>query len=240
MPIETQKAFPNEHDNINLLWANLLVEELIRHGIKDFCIAPGSRSTPLTLAVASHPKATSHVHFDERGLGFLGLGLSQASLKPVVIITTSGTAVANLYPAMIEAKQSNIPLIILSADRPPELIGCSANQAIDQYKIFADYPVFFSQIPSPTTSIKSNFLLTTLNQGLFQQKMTNGPIHFNLSFAEPFYPKTKKINYETYLSSLKNWLTSNDPFTLYAEPSPLTLASKVDLMASRISCSRAH
>ena len=210
-----QYTFPQTHHNINLLWSNLLVEELTRHGITDFCLAPGSRSTPLTLAAVNHPLANTHVHFDERGLGFLALGLSQATKKPTVIITTSGTAVANLYPAVIEAKQSQLPLIILSADRPPELINCTANQAIDQHKIFADYPVYFQQLPSPTESIKSNFLLTSLNQGLFQQQINQGPIHFNMAIPEPFYPTEEIINFKTYLSSLKNWNTQNTPFTHY-------------------------
>lgn len=213
--VDHQYTFPHQHHNINLLWSSLFIEELTRYGISDFCIAPGSRSTPLTLAVANHPKAITHVHFDERGLGFLALGLSQASSKPVVIITTSGTAVANLYPAVIEAKQSHIPLIIISADRPPELINCAANQAIDQHKIFADYPVFFAQIPTPTESIKSNYLLTTLNQGLFQQHIDKGPIHFNMAIAEPFYPEHKTINFKNYLSSLKGWDSHHRLYTTY-------------------------
>ncbi|MFT7423836.1 MAG: 2-succinyl-5-enolpyruvyl-6-hydroxy-3-cyclohexene-1-carboxylate synthase, partial [Psychromonas sp.] len=119
-------SFAHEFSNINLLWASLFIEELVRNGISDFCIAPGSRSTPLTLAADQHKEAHTHVHFDERGLGFFALGLSLFSRKPVVIITTSGTAVANLYPAVIEAKLSAIPLIVLSADRPVELIDCGA------------------------------------------------------------------------------------------------------------------
>ena len=140
-------SFAHKFSNINLLWASLLIEELVRNGISDFCIAPGSRSTPLTLAVAAHKQANAHVHFDERGLGFFALGLSLFSHQPVVIITTSGTAVANLYPAVIEAKQAAIPLIVLSADRPVELLDCGANQAIDQCRIFSHYPVFFCANP---------------------------------------------------------------------------------------------
>ena len=75
--VEKHSTFTHKHHNINLLWASLFIEELVRHGINDFCIAPGSRSTPLTLAAAKHPNAKTHVHFDERGLGFLALGLSK-------------------------------------------------------------------------------------------------------------------------------------------------------------------
>lgn len=208
-------AFTQRAANINLLWASLFIEELVRNNIRDFCIAPGSRSTPLTLAVAKRQDVHTHLHFDERGLGFFALGISLASRKPVVIITTSGTAVANLYPAVIEARQSGVPLIILSADRPPELINCGANQAIDQHAIFAGYPVFFRQLPSPTLQIKPNYLLTTINQGLIKQKNSPAPIHFNLAFPEPLYPQQESIDYQEYLAPLKQWLTTNITFTHY-------------------------
>lgn len=234
--LDKQNSFPLSHHNIHLLWASLFIEELVRHGITHFCIAPGSRSTPLTLAVANHSKTTAHVHFDERGLGFLALGISQSIQQPVVIITTSGTAVANLYPAVIEAKQSHIPLIVLSADRPPELIDCSANQAINQYKIFADYPVFFSQIPNPSESIDSRFLLTTLNQGLFQQKINQGPIHFNMAFSEPFYPVAEKVDFHLYLKTLSRWLTTQDVFTTYDNnfSSTVMTSNQIDLNARKV------
>ncbi|MCG6200134.1 2-succinyl-5-enolpyruvyl-6-hydroxy-3-cyclohexene-1-carboxylic-acid synthase [Psychromonas antarctica] len=213
----SNSTFMHTSANINLLWASLLIEELVRHNICDFCIAPGSRSTPLTLAAASHKAVNTHVHFDERGLGFFALGLSLSSQKPVVVITTSGTAVANLYPAVIEARQSAIPLIILSADRPPELLHCGANQAIDQYAIFSHYPVFFRQIPSPTLQIKPNYLLTTINQGLVKQQNSPAPIHFNVAFAEPLYPQETQLNYQQYLSPLKKWLTNRHPFSHYLQ-----------------------
>lgn len=233
--LDAQYSFPHDHHNINLLWASLFIEELVRHGVEDFCIAPGSRSTPLTLAVAHHVKAKPHIHFDERGLGFLALGLSQASFKPVVVITTSGTAVANLYPAVIEAKQSHIPLIIISADRPTELINCAANQAINQVNIFADYPVFFSHLPSPSASINSNFLLTTIDQGLFQQQINQGPIHFNIAFSEPFYPQGETLNFKNYLASLKGWDQHHSPFTDYQQINQLVVnENKLDLAAQKI------
>jgi len=236
-------SFADEFSNINLLWASLFIEELVRNGISDFCIAPGSRSTPLTLAAAGHKEVNTHVHFDERGLGFFALGLSLFSRKPVVIITTSGTAVANLYPAVIEAKQSAIPLIVLSADRPAELIDCGANQAIDQCRIFSHYPVFFAQIPSATTQIKPNYLLTTINQGLQQQLQTPAPIHFNIAFSEPLYPQTATLNYQAYLQPLKAWLTDKQPFSRYFQKSESfpavadTILSdkKVVVIAGRIS-----
>ena len=214
--MSAETAFPSSSGNINLLWAALLIEELIRNDISDFCIAPGSRSTPLTLAIANHQQAKAHIHFDERGLGFLALGLAQASQKPVVIVTTSGTAVANLYPAVIEARQSGVPLIVISADRPSELLNCGANQAIEQHAIFANYPVFFTQIVQASTEIKANYLLTTIDHGLYMQCNQPGPIHFNIAFTEPLYPTKKAVDYKDYLASLKRWMVTNTPFTEYA------------------------
>tara|TARA_R110001583_G_scaffold58638_3_gene174591 strand:- start:212 stop:1963 length:1752 start_codon:yes stop_codon:yes gene_type:complete len=224
--------FPYTASNINLLWSSVLIEELIRHNITDFCLAPGSRSTPLTLAVANHQRAKTHVHFDERGLGFLALGISQASQKPVVIITTSGTAVANLYPAVIEARQSAIPLIIISADRPLALIDCGANQAIDQQYIFANYPIFFSQLAQPSTEITANYLLTTIGHALNKQQNHLGPIHFNIPFAEPLYPTSETVDFQNYLSSLKKWPNNNLPFTQFIKAENTSLASSTFLVAS--------
>jgi len=102
--------------NLNQLWANLLVEELIRGGIDYFCLAPGSRCAPLTTAIASSSRARSILHFDERGAAFHALGYGRATGRPAVMITTSGTAVANVWPAVIEASEDRIPLIVLTAD----------------------------------------------------------------------------------------------------------------------------
>lgn len=230
----SQTVFPSTHSNINLLWSALFIEELIRHGITEFCIAPGSRSTPLTLAIANHSKAKIHTHFDERGLGFLAVGLSQASRNPVVIVTTSGTAVANLYPAVIEARQSNLPLIILSSDRPAELLNCGANQAIEQHSLFANYPIFFAQIVQPTVEIKANYLLTTIDHGLNLQRGQPAPIHFNLAFAEPLYPDGEMIDYHHYLSSLKNWRSNSRSFTQYINSQTKSIPECNDLTGKKI------
>ncbi len=232
--MKERQAFSPIASNINLLWASLFIEELIRHDITDFCIAPGSRSTPLTLAVVNHKKANTHLHFDERGLGFLALGLSQASQKPVVIITTSGTAVANLYPAVIEARQSSIPLIIISADRPAALINCGANQAIEQQGIFANYPLFFAQIVQPSTEVNPNYLLTTIDDGLNKQQQKAAPIHFNIAFAEPLYPTEQTHDYQQYLSSLKRWQENALPFTQFVNSQNSSLPTCNELNDKKI------
>lgn len=127
-PVKPIHALPN----INLAWASLLVEECCRQGVNVFCVAPGSRSSPLALAVIAHPRAQLNVCIDERSLGFWAVGYGRATGRPAVVITSSGTAVANLLPACVEASQSNVPMLMVTADRPTELRDTGANQTIDQ------------------------------------------------------------------------------------------------------------
>lgn len=208
--------------DMNLLWGQLILEELARLGVKHVCMAPGSRSTPLTLAAASQTQLTRHIHFDERGLGFMALGLAKASNAPVAIITTSGTAVANLYPAIVEAWLTHVPLIILSGDRPNELIDCGANQAIVQPAIFAGYAKQLN-LPTPDIAYPANALLTTIDHAIANQHQ---PVHINCMYREPLYPselvtlahvkKTASVTTATYLAPLNAWFDNNKPLTRYA------------------------
>lgn len=173
-------------------YAITLVESLVKQGITDFCIAPGSRSTPLTLAVAAHPSALSHTHFDERGLGFYALGLAKVWQKPVAIIVTSGTAVANLFPAVIEAHYSHIPLLILSADRPVELLDTGANQAIDQTHFFGRYVRWFFSLHAEVQA--PEVVHSTASQAIQAcMGIPKGPVHLNVAFRDPLFP-TQTIN----------------------------------------------
>lgn len=159
-----------------------LIDQLICQGVQDFCLAPGSRSTPLISAVANHPKARNHIHFDERGLSFYALGCAKASKSPVVIIVTSGTAVGNLLPAVMEAKHDCIPLILLTADRPPELRDCGANQTCNQVNIFGSYVNWQLDLPCPDDSFSTKSLSTTVAQAIY---CAQGPVHLNCMFREP-------------------------------------------------------
>ncbi len=198
---------------LNLLWGSLILEELARLGVQHVCMAPGSRSTPLTLAAAKQSKLKQHLHFDERGLGFMALGLAKASQAPVAIITTSGTAVANLYPAIVEAWLTHVPLIVLSGDRPPELLDCGANQAIVQPAIFANYAKQVN-LPTPDMSIAPEMLLTTLDNAVSNQIQ---PVHINCMYREPLYPNSMSSNFSDYLSSLGNWQHTTTPYCQYAK-----------------------
>ncbi|MFM4939016.1 2-succinyl-5-enolpyruvyl-6-hydroxy-3-cyclohexene-1-carboxylic-acid synthase [Aeromonas enteropelogenes] len=206
-------VFPTQHATFNHVWSSLLLEELYRLGVRDIALAPGSRSAPLTMAAAAHSGFRRHLHFDERGLGFMALGLAKGSNRPVAVIMTSGTAVANLWPAVAEAQLTGVPLIILSADRPHELIDNGANQAIDQQGIFGHYPVFQQSLPSPTPTIPAAFVLSSVDQALAQQARTPGVVHINCMYPEPLYPGDQYQDFAAYLAPLGDWLTLDRPWS---------------------------
>lgn len=135
-----------------------------------------------------HPLAKTHIHYDERGLGFLALGIAKAKNDLVAILTTSGSALGNLYPAVMEAKMSRIPLVIITADRPTELHNCGANQTVDQVHFFGNYVSSFVELPTAEESISLNYIRSTLDYTLHQAKRDLLPIHLNIKQREPFLP----------------------------------------------------
>ncbi len=193
----------------NRRWAGVLLESLTRHGVHHICIAPGSRSTPLTLEAAANPRLVCHTHFDERGLGHLALGLAKASGEPVAVIVTSGTAVANLYPALIEAGLTGERLILLTADRPPELIDCGANQAIRQTGMFSSHPAQALNLPRPTPDIPAAWLASALDNAVDQLEF--GALHVNCPFAEPLYGGDEKA-FTEWSDALGDWWQSDKPW----------------------------
>ena len=156
----------NQAAHLNHLWATLLIEELVRSGVDTFCIAPGSRSTPLVVAVAQNGRARSIVHYDERGAAFHALGYGRATGTPAAVITTSGSALANVWPAVVEASLERVPLLVLSGDRPPELQDAGANQTMDQVKFFGAYAEWSATLPCPSASIDLAVVLTTADQAV--------------------------------------------------------------------------
>ncbi len=212
-----------------------MVEELVRNGVDYFCISPGSRSSPLSMAVGFNVKASSHVHFDERGTAFHALGYVAATKKPCVLISTSGTAVANMLPAVIEASKKKIPLIILTADRPPEERMTGANQVIDQVKIFGEYVRWHFDIPCPTEEIKPEFILTTINQAIFRARSNPpGPVHLNCMFREPLAPTKSNLNLEHYIRSIKRWLDDDKVYTQYVAPEPTIATNDIEPIVEKI------
>jgi 2-succinyl-5-enolpyruvyl-6-hydroxy-3-cyclohexene-1-carboxylic-acid synthase len=205
----------------NRVWSKVLLETLVRQGVQHFCIAPGSRSTPLTLeavALQNASKARCYAHFDERGLGFFALGIAKSVQQPVAVIVTSGTATAELYPAIIEARQSGVNLIVLTADRPPELWECGANQAILQQNMFADYPVAAINLPKPATDYAAQWLIATVEQACFKQRQCPGVVHINVPFAEPLYDANPaQIDNHPWLAPIQRWLSQNKPWQQHPE-----------------------
>lgn len=206
---------------LNRCWARVILESLVRNGVQQFCIAPGSRSTPLTLEaarLADEHRVTCHTHFDERGLGFFALGLAKAKNRSVGIIVTSGTATANLYPAVIEASQSGVDLVVLTADRPPELIDCGANQAIQQQGLYADYPVACINFPRPSEDYTTNWLLSQIDRACQKQRLNRGVLHVNVPFAEPLYLADESaIQQHVWLRGFTQWLNTKRPWVGYAD-----------------------
>ncbi|MBE9029434.1 2-succinyl-5-enolpyruvyl-6-hydroxy-3-cyclohexene-1-carboxylic-acid synthase [filamentous cyanobacterium LEGE 11480] len=174
--------------NLNTLWASVLVETLYRCGLETAIICPGSRSAPLTVAFAQHPAVEAIPVLDERSASFFALGIAQRTHKPVVLVCTSGTAGANFYPAVIEAKESRVPLIVLTADRPPELRDCNAGQAIDQQKLFGDFPNYYAELAIPETDLL-DYLRQKVAQA-FQQAIAPvaGAVHLNIPLRDPLAP----------------------------------------------------
>ena len=174
--------------NVNALWAALLVEELIRQGVGLFVVAPGSRSAPLAVAVAraaAEGRTDWLVHPDERAAAFVALGWGRATGRPAAVVTTSGTAVANLLPAVVEADAAGVPLLLLTADRPPELRETGANQTIRQPGIFGSFVRWSLDVPPPDAAVDPAFVLTTAAHAAARSLAPAGPVHLNLAFREP-------------------------------------------------------
>lgn len=201
--------------NINFVWASLVIEECTRLGLTYFCIAPGSRSSPLAIAASSHSHTTCISCIDERSLAFHAVGYARGSLKPAVIITSSGTAVSNLLPAVVEASNDFIPLLLLTADRPPELYDAGANQSINQVNHFGSFVRFFFNLPPPTDHIPARMVLTTVDSAVYRATQTPcGPVHLNCGFREPLEdsPREWALN---CLKGLSCWMSNVEPFTRY-------------------------
>lgn len=170
------------------------VDQLTRSGVSHVCLCPGSRSTPLALLLRNHPSIKLWTHLDERSAAFFALGIAKALRQPVAVVSTSGTAAVNFAPAVVEAYYSHTPLLVLTADRPPELRHVGALQTIDQVRLYGTHVKWFVEMPLPDASetmvryahtIASRVVTTACADGA-------GPVHVNFPFREPLIPRERQ------------------------------------------------
>ncbi len=211
--------------NVNTALASVFAEELARGGLRHAVVSPGSRSTPLAVALWRQPEIEVTVILDERSAGFFALGAAQVSGEPVALLCTSGTAAANYHPAVCEADESALPLIVLSADRPPELRGIGAGQTIDQIKLFGSSVRWFCEVG--THAADDDGLLHYRSVACralaaARGETRPGPVHLNLPWREPLAPLP-----------VEGAVTASDPLALEGRAGrPLTAVTRIDLEPS--------
>ncbi|HEV2728281.1 MAG TPA: 2-succinyl-5-enolpyruvyl-6-hydroxy-3-cyclohexene-1-carboxylic-acid synthase, partial [Solirubrobacterales bacterium] len=211
--------------NANTALASAFAEELARGGLRLAVISPGSRSTPLALALWRQPEIEVKVIVDERSAGFFALGAAQASREPVALLCTSGTALVNYHPAVVEADESGIPLVVLSADRPPELRGIGAGQTIDQIKSFGSSVRWFCEVgthDADDSGLLHYRSVACRALAAARGETRPGPVHLNLPWREPLAPVP-----------VEGAVTATDPLALNGrEGRPLTAVTHIDLEPS--------
>ncbi|MGB8332693.1 MAG: 2-succinyl-5-enolpyruvyl-6-hydroxy-3-cyclohexene-1-carboxylic-acid synthase [Polyangiales bacterium] len=171
-------------------WARLTIDSFVRAGVSQAIISPGSRSTPFTIAALEHAGLQCHSALDERSAAHFALGQARGTLRPSLLICTSGSAAANYFPAVVEGSEAGVPLIVLSADRPPELHGCGANQTTDQVGLYGKHVRFFSNLGEPRDdSLSLRAVRRIVAQAVSAATATKpGPVHINAQARKPLEP----------------------------------------------------
>ena len=202
---------PGEGD-IALSCVTALLDLLVHGGVAHMCMTPGSRSTPIALAAARHPGITLHVHVDERSSAYFGLGIARASGAPVATFCTSGTAAANQFPAVVEAAMSRVPLIVITADRPPEMHGVGANQTIDQQNLFGKYVKWFHDPGVPEAGERARQQWAVVGDNAITHAVRlppPGPVHLNLPFREPLLPSRSDGSSEAPVAAPAHYIATH-------------------------------
>jgi 2-succinyl-5-enolpyruvyl-6-hydroxy-3-cyclohexene-1-carboxylate synthase len=226
--------------NRNALWGRALVDELARGGVDTACVAPGSRSTPLTVALAEHDDVRVLSHLDERSAAYFALGRARRTGDPTPLVSTSGTAAANFHPAVIEASQARVPMLVLTADRPPELRDSGANQTIDQEKLYGDAVRWYRDVAEPEAeSRKLRSLRTTAARALAEATGTPaGPVHLNLPFRKPLEPTRVEGDVPADLDPLAAAGRAEDPFVRTDAGTPTLPDDRVRALAAALDADR--
>ena len=200
--------------------ASTVVDELCRAGIEHACVSPGSRSAPLAMALADAPRVHVHMVLDERSCSFMAVGIAKALGVPAVVVTTSGTAAANLLPAVVEADHARTPMVVLTADRPPELRATGATQTIDQVKLFRDSVRWYAELGPPEEQHDATAYWRSMAARAVAAALgpPAGPVHLNVALREPLVPEGEGWPFN--LSGRKHrrpWAASSRPQQLPAE-----------------------
>ncbi len=229
-----------DRTNRNTALASALVEELARCGVRHAVVAPGSRSTPVALALWRHPEIEVVVHVDERSGGFLALGAAQAGGRPAVVACTSGSAAANLHPAVVEADEAAVPLIVLTSDRPPELRGIGAGQTIDQRKLYGPAARWFCEVGTHDADDAGLIHMRSVACRAYASARGEprpGPVHLNLPWRDPLGPEPHEGDV-TAASRLALEGRPGRPLTAVGPPGAQEPdASQVDELAARLATS---
>ena len=186
-----------EATNASHALALTLTDEFARNGVREACLAPGSRSAPLALALLADDRFRVHVRIDERSASFLAVGLAKATGAPAIVLSTSGTAAASFHPAVVEAHESRTPMIVVTADRPPEMRATGANQTIDQIKLFGDSVRWFCEIGAPDEHEgAARYWRSVTSRAVAESTGSRpGPVHLNAAFREPLVPGDERWPY---------------------------------------------
>ncbi len=206
--------------HMNTLWPVLIVSELAKNGIDTYFVSPGNRNVPIMAALGSVEGVVAKFSIDERASAYRAMGHAKAAGVPGVLVCTSGTAAANYYPAVIESFRDEIPLIVWSADRPPELVGADANQTIEQEGLFGRFVRKSLNLPCPSADFPLHGLLSKICD---LAAVKNGPVHINLPFREPLLPLSggepgTSPDEVLLVRSARNALENPYPHTIHVDP----------------------
>lgn len=206
--------------------ASHLIRSFYRVGLRHVIISPGSRSTPLTLAFSYHAGFVKHIILDERAAAFTALGIGKVSGKPAILVCTSGTAAANYHPAIGEAQQSGVPMIVCTADRPPTRRGIGSSQTLDQIKLYGDSAVWFHELGEPAdTNHDRRRVEYAAKQAMVESIRNGGTAHLNIPFRKPLEPTKDQINSQRIL--YEEQLNQPDPVTLDGYATRVSLSEEI-------------